>query len=134
MLLSFFAITKKKYINTPIFTTNLANKKNACANPISKRYCHMIRNINRANFYYILIEASMKQCLVYMLTHCMYMTNPTIVCPVKMEYGWNFSISGLNMMMKSGLEKIFLKFLHALTMSFLLLNLYVWPKLLLSMR
>ena len=24
-----------------------------------------------------------------------YMTNPTIVSPVKMKYGWNFSISGL---------------------------------------
>ena len=43
------------------------------------------------------------------------MTNPTIESPVKMEYGWNFSISGLKMMVKSGLEKIFLKFLHALT-------------------
>ena len=41
------------------------------------------------------------------------MTNPTIVSPVKMEYGGNFSISGLNMMVKSGLEEIFLKFLHA---------------------
>ena len=47
-----------------------------------------------------------------------YMTNSTIVSRVKMEYGWNFSISGLKMMMKSGLEKIFLKFLHVLTMSF----------------
>ena len=45
------------------------------------------------------------------------MTNPTIVSPVKMEYEWNFSISGLKMMVKSGLEKIFLKFLHVLTMS-----------------
>ena len=44
-----------------------------------------------------------------------YMTNPTIVSPVKLEYGWNFSISGLKMMVNSGLEKIFLKFLHALT-------------------
>ena len=42
-----------------------------------------------------------------------YMTIPTIVSPVKMEYGWNFSISGLKMMVKSGLEKIFLKFIHA---------------------
>ena len=41
------------------------------------------------------------------------MTNPTIVSPVKMEYGWNFSISGQKMMVKSGLEEIFLKFLHA---------------------
>ena len=30
-----------------------------------------------------------------------------------MEYGWNFSISGLKMMVKSGLEKLFLKFPHA---------------------
>ena len=50
------------------------------------------------------------------------MTNSTLVSPVKIEYGWNFSIYGLNMMMKSGLGKIFLKFLHALTMSFLVLN------------
>jgi hypothetical protein len=50
------------------------------------------------------------------------MTNSTLVSPVKMEYGLNFSISDLKMMMKSGLGKIFLKFLHALTMSFLLLN------------
>ena len=33
-----------------------------------------------------------------------------------------FNISDLKMMMKSGLGKIFLKFLHALTMPFLLLN------------
>ena len=52
------------------------------------------------------------------------MTNPTILSQVKMEYGQNFSISGLKMMVKSGIEKIFLKFLHALTMSFLLLYLY----------
>ena len=45
-----------------------------------------------------------------------------------MEYGWNFSISGLKMMMKSGLGKIFLEFLHALTMLFLLLNFYFWSK------
>ena len=56
------------------------------------------------------------------------MTDSTLVSPVKMEYGWNFSISGLKMMMKSGLGKIFLKFLHALTMLFLLLNLYFWSK------
>ena len=43
------------------------------------------------------------------------MTNPTIVSQVKMEYGWNFSMSGLKMMLKKGLEKIILKFLHALT-------------------
>ena len=57
-----------------------------------------------------------------------YMTNSTLVSRVKMEYGCNFSISGLKMMMKSGLGKIFLKILHALTMLFLLLNLYFWSK------
>ena len=40
-----------------------------------------------------------------------FMTNLTIVYPVKMEYGLSFSISGLKRMVKSGLEKIFLKFL-----------------------
>ena len=30
-----------------------------------------------------------------------YMTNSTLVSPVKMEYGWNFSIFGLKMMIKS---------------------------------
>ena len=44
------------------------------------------------------------------------MTNLTIVSPVKMEYGRNLSISGLKMMVKSGLEKIFLEFIHGLTM------------------
>ena len=57
-----------------------------------------------------------------------YMKNSTLVSRAKMEYGWNFSISGLKMMMKSGLGKIFLKFFHALTMLFLLLNLYFWSK------
>ena len=36
----------------------------------------------------------------------LYMTNSTLMSPVKMEYGWNFSVSGLKMMMKSGLGKI----------------------------
>ena len=48
----------------------------------------------------------------YQQINTQYMANPTIVSRVKMEYGWNFSISGLKMMVKSGLEKIFLKFLH----------------------
>ena len=50
------------------------------------------------------------------------MTNPTIVSPVKMEYGWYFTISGLKMMVKSGLEKIFLKFLHAEAIFFYLIH------------
>ena len=58
----------------------------------------------------------------------LYMTILTLVSPVKMEYGWNLSICGLKMMMKSSLGKIFLKFFHALTMLFLLLNLYFWSK------
>ena len=51
------------------------------------------------------------------LINTQYMTNPTIVSLVKMEYGWNFSISGLKLMVKSGLEEIFLKFLHVLPFS-----------------
>ena len=66
------------------------------------------------------IYFSIRQWPVAFITQ--YMTNSTLVSLVKMEYGWNFSISGLKMMMKSGLRKFFLKFLHALTMSFLLLN------------
>ena len=42
-----------------------------------------------------------------------YMSYSSIVYPVKMEYGSKNNIFGLKMMVKSGLEKIFLKFLHA---------------------
>ena len=38
---------------------------------------------------------------------------------LKMEYVSKINIFGLNMMVKSDLEKIFLKFLHAHTKSFL---------------
>ena len=42
------------------------------------------------------------------------MRNSTIVYPVKVEYGSEISnIFVLKMMMKSGLEKTFLRFLHA---------------------
>ena len=50
------------------------------------------------------------------LLNTQYMTNPTIIYPVKMEYGWNFSISGLKKMAKSDREATFLKFLHELAM------------------
>ena len=55
-------------------------------------------------------------------TQCM--TNSTLVSPVKMEYATKNDIFGQKMMMKSRLEKNIFKFLHVLTMSFLLLNLY----------
>ena len=42
-----------------------------------------------------------------------YATDSTLVCPVKMEYGPENNIFVLKMMMKSGLEKNILKFLHA---------------------
>ena len=42
-----------------------------------------------------------------------YMRNPDMVYLLKMEYVPKINIFGLNMMVKSGLEKIFLKFLHA---------------------
>ena len=41
------------------------------------------------------------------------MTNSTLVCPLKIEYVTKNNIFGLKMIMKSGLEKIILKFLHA---------------------
>ena len=41
-----------------------------------------------------------------LLINTQYMTNPTIFYPVKMEYGWKFSIFGLKMMVKSGLFSI----------------------------
>ena len=42
-----------------------------------------------------------------------YMTNSTLVSPVKMEYVTKNNIFGLKMMMKCCLEKIILKSLHA---------------------
>ena len=42
-----------------------------------------------------------------------YMTNSTLVCPVKIEYVTKNNIFGLKMMMKSGLEKNVLKFVLA---------------------
>ena len=42
-----------------------------------------------------------------------YDKSSSIVYQVKTKYGWSFSISGLKMMVESGLEKIFLNFLHA---------------------
>ena len=94
--------------------------------PPAQKACPSVRVCNKVyhRFYaglYILIK---KLVLFWFAFNTQNMTNPTIVSPVKMEYGRNFSISGLKMMVKSGLEKIFLKFLHALTRSFLLLNLY----------
>ena len=41
------------------------------------------------------------------------MRNPDMVYILKMEYVSKIIIFGLKMMVKSGLEKIFLKFLHA---------------------
>ena len=49
------------------------------------------------------------------------MTNSILVCPVKIEYVTKNNIFGPKMMVKSDQEKIFLKFLHEHTMSFLLL-------------
>ena len=44
---------------------------------------------------------------------------------LKMEYVFKINIFGLKMMVKSGLEKIFLKFLHAQAI-FRLIDLAVW--------
>ena len=40
------------------------------------------------------------------------MTKSTLVCPVKIEYVTKNNNFGLKMMMKGGLEKIILKFIH----------------------
>ena len=45
-----------------------------------------------------------------------YMINSTLVCPAKIEYVAKNNIFGLNLKVKSGQEKIFLKFLNAHTM------------------
>ena len=42
-----------------------------------------------------------------------YIGNSTILCPFKMEYGPEIDTFVLKMMMKSGLEKIILKFIDA---------------------
>ena len=52
------------------------------------------------------------------------MKNPTMVFPVKMEYVSKITISGLKMMVKSGLVKIFLKFLHAQAIFFQIILLH----------
>ena len=61
------------------------------------------------------IDASAKLCFAneYTLTHNTYMRNPDMVYVLKMEYMSIINIFGIKMMVKSGLEKIFLKFLHA---------------------
>ena len=83
-----------------------------------------------SNFYLLMSDVGV---LFYVFTTS-YLTDSYIIFTLKMESESKITIFGLKMMVKSGLEKIFLKFLHALTMPFLLLNLYFWPKLLLSMR
>ena len=84
-------------------------------------FCYMYFYPYFPNASFLNINSNLWKRNTYLL-NTQNMTNPTILSPVKIEYVWNFSISGLKMMVKSGLEKIFLKFLHALTMSFLLLN------------
>ena len=82
----------------------------------------------KLKFYVMLKGLHLGKHFVFWYLNTQYITNSTLVSPVKIEYGWNFSISGLKMMKKSGLGKISLKFFHALTMLFLLLNLYFWSK------
>ena len=48
--------------------------------------------------------------LLYLNTQ--YMTNSTLVCPVKIEYVTKNNILGLKKIMKSGLEKNIFKFHH----------------------
>ena len=48
-----------------------------------------------------------------LLLNKQYLRNPDMVYVLKMEYVSNINIFGLKMKVKSGQEKIFLKFLHA---------------------
>jgi hypothetical protein len=55
--------------------------------------------------------STFSRTFIYIKTQ--YKTNSTLFCPVTIEYVTKNNIFGLKMMMKSGLEKIILKFLHA---------------------
>ena len=70
-----------------------------------------LRELNQSSYGYVVDNIFYSFWILSFNTQ--YMTNPTIAFPVKMEYERNFSISGLKIMVKSGLETIFLKFLHA---------------------
>ena len=61
------------------------------------------------------IDAIAKLCFAdeYTLTHNIGQNHPDMVYVLKMEYMSIINIFGIKMMVKSGLEKIFLKFLHA---------------------
>ena len=81
---------------------------------IGKKWKKML-SIQRLCVFYVFLIVWVCQIKIYScmpelinisdLTHRIW--NPTIVSPVKMEYGWNFSISGLKKMVKSGLKKYF---------------------------
>ena len=51
--------------------------------------------------------------LICDLINTQYMTNSSLICRVKIEYVTKNNIFGLKMMMKGGLEKNILKFIHA---------------------
>ena len=58
-------------------------------------------------------SAYLLKYLVLYLLNTSYLTDSYIVFTLKMESVSKNTIFGLKMMVKSGLEKIFLKFLHA---------------------
>jgi len=68
------------------------------------------KKINVLGFFYAFL-VRMTACTLHINTQ--YMTNSTLVSPVKMEYVTKNNVFGPKMMMKSGLEKFILKFLHA---------------------
>ena len=70
------------------------------------RYCNWVGYFGLVSYFCVLHFQAVYSCGQPFNTQ--YMTNSTLVSPVKMEYGWNFSISGIKMMVKSGLKNIFL--------------------------
>ena len=58
----------------------------------------------------------------YQSINMSYLTDSYIVFTLKMKFVSKTTIFGLKMMVKGGLEKIFLKFLHAETISFYVIH------------
>ena len=93
---------------------------------------HVVKAVLQQHY---MIIAILLTCASYVIWHIwLHLTHSIwqiqLWCPrSKWNMGEILAFSGLKMMMKSGLGKIFLKFLHALTMLFLLLNLFKMIKI-----
>ena len=94
-----------------------SHQMNYCFDYLGK--CHNFFWV-RITHKYVIIYQSLRtvaflkvQHLFSLVFNTQYMRNPDMLYVLKMEYVSKINIFGLKMMVKSGLEKIFLKFLHA---------------------